>query len=160
MSQKAIAYVSDILLGKTGEIIDRQAQKAAILRHAVENDIEIVAWFQDEVYAEDILSRPGVQAMMACDLPCDRVLVDRVWAFSRSWKELRSFLGTLEAKGKRVESCTLLWDCVSQQARWFYRKGGPKARAMVCAVPETEASMVARPATLHFANLKRASVRA
>jgi DNA invertase Pin-like site-specific DNA recombinase len=156
MTQTAIAYVSDILLGKTGEIIGRDAQKALIQKYAAENDIEVVAWFEDEVYAEDFRSRPGVQGLMACDLPCDRILVERTWTFTRSWKELSAFLRTLEAKGRKVESASLLWDCVSQQARWFYRKAGPKARARACALGATEAVAVARPVTLHFAELKRA----
>ena len=62
--RKALAYVSDIILGNTGEIIKRSCQVELIKQFAADNDIEIAGWFEDEMYNEDLLARPGIQAML------------------------------------------------------------------------------------------------
>jgi hypothetical protein len=155
--------VSDIILGRSGEVISRESQKALIAQYAKENDVEVVAWFEDEVYAENILARPGIKSLLACELPAEMILVERTWCLSRKWEELSGFLQTAEERGRRVESATMLWDCCSQQARWFYRKTGPKAPARACpvlAAAKAPARAVTKPAAFHFVGLKRAPARA
>jgi len=91
------------------------------------------------------------------------ILVERTWCLSRKWEELSGFLQTAEERGRRVESATMLWDCCSQQARWFYRKTGPKAPARACpvlAAAKAPARAVTKPAAFHFVGLKRAPARA
>jgi DNA invertase Pin-like site-specific DNA recombinase len=157
MGKKAIAYVADIILGNTGEIIPRDRQRAAIERHAREDGIEIVAWFEDEVWTEDLLARPGIKALFACEADCDRILVERCWCLSRYWPELRQFLQVLARRNARLESATLLWDCVSQQARQYYRRTPIQAPAQreQAPAPAAEPRPVARPSRLHFTGLRR-----
>ena len=156
MSRKAIAYVSDVILGRTGEVIRRSAQRELLRQYAEENDIEIVAWFEDEVYNEDILSRPGIQQLLGCEKECDCVLVERVWALSRQWPMLRGFLKALELHGRQLESATLLWDCVSQQCRKF--SGGEKPAFQPPAEPapiaDSKSKRVRKPKRLNFLVLK------
>jgi len=157
MGKKAIAYVADIILGNTGEIIPRDRQRAAIERHAREHGIEIVAWYEDEAWTEDLLARPGIKALFDCDADCDRVLVERCWCLSRQWPELRQFLQVLQRRNARLESATLLWDCVSQQARQYYRRTPIQAPVTQQQEPAPAAATrpVARPSHLHFRGLRR-----
>ena len=154
--KKAIAYVSDVILGRTGEVIGRDHQKEMIKRYAAENDIEVVAWFEDEAYSEDIVSRSGVQQLLACDMECDLILVERMWSFSRKWSLLQPFMAIVKEKGRTVVSTTQLWDCASQQARDFYRGRSPKPLA-ACAAPSVERAVprkrVSRPAKVRFSGL-------
>jgi len=126
MARTAIAYVSDVILGRTGEVISRAAQKEAIRRHADASGIEIVAWFEDEAYDEEILTREGIRSLLASGKRCDCILVERVWALSRSWTLLEAFLGELGQRGMRLEAATTLWDCTSQRARHFYSDRKPR----------------------------------
>lgn len=155
MAKKAMAYSSDIVLGRTGEVVGRREQKELIRQYAEENDIEIVAWFEDEIYEEDVLARPGIQGLLASDTGCDCVLVERVWSLSRSPKEVRRFLKELDRQGARLESATVLWDCTSQMARWYYR-GDPMSRRS--RRPQVEEkprrNRTSRPDTLRFTGLK------
>jgi len=162
MAKRAVAYVSDIILGQTGEVIGREAQREAVRRHAAENGIDIVAWFEDEMYEEDVLLRPGIQRLLAYEEPYELVLVERVWAFSRCWSDLVVFLEEIRRRGHRLESTACLWDCVSQQARHYFR---PNYRPLagVCEAPVLEqarAASVRRPARLNFAVLRRRPVGA
>jgi len=159
MKRKALAYVSDVILGGTGEVVSRQAQREAIDRYARENDIEVVAWFEDEAYVEEVMDRPGIRALLACGQECDCVLVERVWAFSRRWKNLNSFLVELSRRGRKVEAATLLWDCVSQLSRNFYHGGKKAPRGASVAGDLVEGRKVIRvrqPARPVFAALVRA----
>ena len=153
--KKAIAYVSDVILGRTGEVIGRDHQKEMIKRHAAENDIEVMAWFEDEAYSEDIVSRPGVQQLLACDLKCDLILVERMWSFSRQWSLLHPFMASVKEKGRTVESTTQLWDCVSQQARDFYRGRSLKPLAACAATVKRSGThrRVSRPLKVRFSGL-------
>lgn len=162
MSRKAIAYVSDIVLGKTGEVISRKEQRAAILRYAADEGIEILAWFEDEAYAMNLRDRPGIQELLASELEFEHLLVERVGCLSGRWPELRRFLDRLLARGVRLTSATLHWDCVSQMARYYPRRLGERARqerlAARAPVPEKSGLRsrplpIARPATLRFVPL-------
>ncbi len=150
--KKAIAYVSDVILGRTGEVISRQSQREAIQRHAAENDIEIAAWFEDEIYDENVLARPGFKALMESQ-GCDLVLVERVWSLTRNLKTLEQLVEILAGRGMRVEATALLWDCASQHCRRL-AKGGLKqpAKAPVV-VARVERAAMARPAKLNFLHL-------
>jgi DNA invertase Pin-like site-specific DNA recombinase len=152
--KKAIAYVSDVILGRTGEVISRQSQREAIEKHATENGIEIVAWFEDEIYAENVLTRPGFQALLA-NQGCDLVLVERVWSLTRNLKTLEQVIDILTGRGLRLEATATLWDCASQHCRRL-AKGGVKqpAKAPVV-VADTERAAMARPAKLNFLHLVR-----
>ena len=155
--KRAMAYLSDVILGRTGEVISRDHQREMISRYAAENGFEIVAWFEDEAYSEDIHSRPGVQALFACDQDCEAILVERVWAFSRCWSTLQPFLADLQETGHTVVSATQLWDCVSQQTRDLYRGRCLKPLPAACETPEPGRSKgprrISKPAHAHFSGL-------
>ena len=115
--QKAIAYTADIILGRTGEVISRAYQKELIRQYAEENGLEVAAWFEDEVYEEELLKRPGIQAMLGYEGPAEVFLVERVWAVSRKMATLAEFFKVLNMKKVKLETATYLWDCTSQMVR-------------------------------------------
>jgi len=158
MSKKAVAYVSDIVLGRTGEIISRAEQRKAILDHARENGIEILAWFEDEVWSEDVVTRPGIQKLLGYDQPFDVILVERVWALSRNTGVLQGFFAELSSRRLKIEAATTLWDCVSQMTRHYFAKGrSMKPVALPAATAEVVSSrpQIARPKQLQFLPLLR-----
>jgi hypothetical protein len=138
MEKKAIAYTSDVILGNSGEIIERVFQRKRIEEYAKENNIKVVDWFEDEAYNENLFARPNIQALIACKEAYDVVLVERTWALSRRWKEIRAFMKVLEDKKVRLEATTTLWDCVSQMARSYYRPLRHPAGRPTCSLVETE----------------------
>jgi hypothetical protein len=155
--KKAIAYVSDIILGRTGEVIKKSYQKELINQYATDNGIEIVDWFEDDMYNEDVIGRPGIQKLLACDKPYDTVLVERIWAFSRSMPVLEGMFKEIDRRGVKVEAATTMWDCVSQQCRYRY-KPEMEARevdASVVVRPEEIPARVKKPARLHFLQLMK-----
>ena len=145
--KKAMAYSSDVIQMRSGEVISRAAQKEAIKKYAAENGIEVVGWFEDEAYEENVLSRPGVQKMVAALNGCDTVLVERVWSFSRNVHALEKVYAELEKNGARVEAATELWDIASQKCRHRFSGKAPAAPA-VSARPA--AAKVHKPATVGF----------
>ncbi len=153
--KKAIAYVSDIILGRTGEIIKRNWQAEQIKRHAAENGIEIVGWFEDEIYDEDVLMRPGIQALLAFGKPYELLLCERVWALSRSMSVLERFFRELDRRGVKLEATTTMWDCVSQKVRHRFHpsRSGLRVSKPVFVRDEKVKVHVARPARLHFGNI-------
>lgn len=156
--KKATAYVSDVILGTTGDVISRADQKKKIEAYAAENGVEITAWYEDEIYAESLFDRPGLKALLADASGATTVLVERVWCLSRNWKELRDLMGRLETRSARLESATTLWDCVSQMARHHYTTGGLQARgerAVEAVETAAEGVRVRKPAHLHFLGVKR-----
>jgi len=155
MKKKAIAYTSDIILGRTGEIIKRTCQIELIKQYAADNDIEIVGWFEDEMYNEDVLMRPGIQELLAFDQPCDLVLCERVWALSRTMAVLDPFFKELDRRGVGFESATTMWDCVSQRCRRRFSPTLTESRPALPVATRAEAGRVrvARPARLKFAHL-------
>jgi DNA invertase Pin-like site-specific DNA recombinase len=156
MAGTAIAYVADVILGRTGEVIGREAQKEEIRRHAAESGIEIVGWFEDEAYNEDIATRDGIRALLASDKRCDTLLVERVWSLSRDWQVLEAFLRELALRGMKIEAASTLWDCASQRARHFHSER-PKPRAARVPAREIVAAAavvrLARPDHIFFSNL-------
>ena len=154
--KRAIAYTSDIILGRTGEIIKRSYQSELILKHAAENGLEIVAWFEDEMYNEDVLTRPGIQSMLSCKEPYDLILCERVWAFSRSMTMLEPLFRELERRGVKLESATTLWDCVSQKCRRRFDPLLPQVHPAGPVIVREKAFHVHRPAHMHFTKLVKA----
>lgn len=158
MSKKAVAYVSDIVLGRTGEIISRAEQRKAIEDHARENGIEILAWFEDEAWSEDVVTRPGIQKLLGFDQPFDVILVERVWALSRNTGVLQGFFAELSSRRLKIEAATTLWDCVSQMTRHYFAKGRSlKPVALPAAAAEVVSArpQIARPKQLQFLPLLR-----
>ena len=157
MTKKAIAYVSDIMLGRTGEVICCKDQKECIQKYAKANDIEIVGWFSDEMYNEDVFSRGGIQELLAFDTPYDMLLVERVWSISRCWPTLKTFYAEVLSRGKEVESATILWDCISQMSRRHFDGTMNKYRQACTRVPRKEVAKakVRKPARLHFSFKKK-----
>jgi len=143
MATKAIGYVSDIVLGQSGDVIGREEQRERLRRHARENGIELLEIFEDEFFVEEILTRPGVQRLLAYEGDYDVVLVERVWSLSRSWQDLVVFLKEIQRRGRKVESAACLWDCVSQQARHYFRPGHRPLRGLVCEASATQAAHAA-----------------
>ncbi len=121
--KKAIAYFSDIILGQTGDVISREYQKQQIIDYAEKNGIEILGFYEDEIYNEDVLSRPGVKAMLEDKRDYDLILVERVWTISRNWANLKELLTILRLKSVTMEATTTMWDCVSQMTRDYLRSG-------------------------------------
>ncbi len=156
--KKAIAYVNDIILGRTGEVIKRSCQVELIAQYASDNGIEIIGWFEDEMYRENVLERPGIKALLSCTNPYDVVLCERVWAFSRSMGALEPFFAELERRGARLEAATVMWDCVSQQCRRRFRgtrKTAPEAAKPLPEIRQKDPPKVAKPSRLHFAHLTK-----
>jgi len=149
---KAIAYTSDVILGRTGEVIGRAHQKELIERHAADNGIEIVAWFEDEMYSEDVMSRSGIQKLLANKDTVDLVLVERVWSLSRDMKVLEPFMDAIERKGAKLESATYMWDCVSQMCRRRFDASLPQLKPTRPTVTREEAGpvRVRKPEKLNF----------
>ncbi len=152
---RAIAYVNDIVLGRTDEILTRSRQIELIKQFAADHEIEIVAWFEDTICDKDVLERPGVQALLACREAYDRVICERVWALSRSMAALEPFFRELDRRGVGFESATSTWDCVSQQSR---RRSKllpvlPKTAQSTAAMEGRVRYQVAKPARLNFVHL-------
>jgi hypothetical protein len=58
--------------------------------------------------------------------------------------------------GVKLECATVMWDCVSQMSRNFFRAKPVELRPALCALAASEpAHAAARPAELHFAGLRR-----
>jgi hypothetical protein len=131
MEKKAIAYTSNIVLGNTGMVIPSALEKARIEEYAKENGIKIVAWFEEEGCEENLMARPKLKEALAYNEPYELVLMERVWAISRRWREVRRVIERFEAKKAKVECVTRLWDCVSMMARHYNRLGW---RNVVCAL--------------------------
>jgi DNA invertase Pin-like site-specific DNA recombinase len=152
---RAIAYVSDLTLGHSGETLNRRKQIESISKFASEHQIEIVAWFEDETCTDQVLMRPGIQALLACDKPYDLVICERVWALSRSMKALEPFLTELDRRGVGFDCAASMWDVASQQCR-RRSKNLPLIPALLQHPAEVEPVSrvrVAKPARLNFEHL-------
>lgn len=153
--KRAIAYTSDIILGRTGEVIKRSYQKDLIVKHAAEKGIEVVAWFEDEMYNEDIMNRPGVKALLAYNEPYDMVLTERVWAFSRAMGTLETFFKELDRRGVTFECATTMWDCTSQKCRRRFNPSLPAVKPEPAMVVREDAVpvQVRKPAAINFGSM-------
>ena len=157
MSKRALAYVGDIILGRTGEVISREYQKKLIELFAEENDIDIIEWFEDEMYSENVMERPGVKAMLDCDRDYEIVLVERVWCLSRSWPTLNPFFDELDRRNIEFKSAITMWDCVSQMARHRFDETlkQPTAKREKVIRKSLERVKIQRPKHFHFTGLSR-----
>lgn len=149
MAKNALVYVSDIILGRTGEILARDEQLKRVMAYARSNGINVLDVFEDDAYNEDILSRPGMTKLLACKLGCDCILVDRVWSLSRNMKTLRTFFAELESRNVKLEAATTLWDCASQMSRHYFAGRKPAG------AERPDGSKIRRPAHLHFLGVDR-----
>jgi hypothetical protein len=156
MEKKAIAYTANIVVGNTGIVIEPALERKRIEEYAKENHITIVAWFEEEACGGNPLERPKLKEALACNEPHELVLMERVSAISRKWKEIRTVLAMLAANNVRVECATKLWDCISMMARYYNR---PVASRAACSVrtlvmaPSGNKVKVRRPAVLAFGAL-------
>jgi hypothetical protein len=139
MEKKAIAYTAEIVLENTGLVIEPVFQKERIEKYAKENNIVIVAWFEEAGRHENLLGRPKIKEMVAYKEPYELVLVERTWAFSRRWREIKALMRELEHKGAKLEATTKMWDCISQMARAYYRPGH---KMPACAVAAEQAKSI------------------
>jgi hypothetical protein len=117
MMKKAIAYVSEISLNCVNEVISKDYQKRQIIKHAAEEGIEIVAWFEDDNAGPDLMSRPGIKKLLEFNEPYDLVLAERVWALSRNMETLERFFAELDRRAIVFDCATTMWDCTSQKCR-------------------------------------------
>jgi len=118
--KKVIAYVCEIPIPGTEEVIGREDQKARILKHAMREGIEVVGFFEDEHFTADFMERPGVRQMLEFAGNVEQVMVERVWCLTRSRAELEAFMDVLDRKGAPLVASSYLWDCLSQQVRHRY----------------------------------------
>jgi DNA invertase Pin-like site-specific DNA recombinase len=139
MEKTATAYASDIIQGQTGRIIERAFQKARIEKYAKENNIRIIAWFEDEAFNECMFGRPQIKELITFRKPHDYLLVERIGTLSGKWKEVQAILRVMEAKRVRVQATTTLWDCISQMARHHYRNSTMPSHAIPRATQEIAA---------------------
>lgn len=159
-SRKALCYLNDVIILQTGTIISRNDQKQRIIAHAEKNGIEIIDFYEDRKYDEEVLSRPGVQAMLLDEREYDLILVDSVWVFSRNWSILKNLLKIISLKSVKLESASILWDCTSQRSRNYPggRELKHRRKASPQQVPVAEKGRkpvkIKMPATLNFVNLK------
>ena len=158
---KALYYLNDIILGQTGTIISRDDQKKRIIEHAEKNGIEIIGFYEDEKFEEDVLSRPGVRAMLLDERSYDFILVESVWALSRNWSMLKKLLKILTLKSVTLETARTMWDCTSQRSRDYFR-GRTLTRALGKSPEprvfekERKSVKIKMPAKLNFVVLKNA----
>lgn len=124
MEKKAIAYTTNINVGNTGLVIECALERKRIEEYAKENGITIVAWFEEEANEDNPMARPKLNEALACTEPHELVLVERAWAISRKWREIRGVMEQLKAKNVHLECATRLWDCISIMARHYYRARG------------------------------------
>jgi len=150
--KKAIAYTSDVILMRTKEVISRETQKELIKKYAAENGIEVVGWFEDEVYDEDVLNRPGTREMLGAIDGCDTVLVERVWSLSRNIATLEKLYAELDKKGVPLEAASTLWDIASQKCRHRFnaRVPGAKAGKAAAVVKEPAVVKIRKPEKFNF----------
>ncbi len=152
---KAVAYTREIIIAQPGEFIDRAAQTGQVKQFAAENAMEIIAWFTDESEEDNLLKRPGIQALLNCDQSYEVVICERVWVLSRSMAALEPFFKELDRRGAGFESVTSMWDCVSQQCR--RRSRSPPVLPRVIQLPDEAGGLgryhVAKPIRLNFAHL-------
>jgi len=148
--KKAVAYSSDVIMMRSGEVISRAAQKEAIKQYAAENGIEIAAWYEDEAYEENPLRRPGAQKMLAALNGCETVLVERVWSLSRNVQTLEKLYAELDKHGVRMEAATTLWDIASQKCRHHFSGKVTAARAASPAASRPAPRKVRKPETVGF----------
>ena len=152
----ALAYIREFRFGSSDEILGRDQQKESIRRFAEENRMEIVAWFEDKADVQDVLSRPGIRAMLAYNGAFESILCERIWAISHSMEFLTPFLRELDRRGARLETVAPLWDCVSQQCRRRAKSLSTLPQIISPAsISKTGGYHVARPAHLHFVHLVR-----
>jgi len=118
--KRVIGYVCDIPIPGTDEVISKNDQKARMLKYAQKEGIEVVTIYEDEAYTPDFMSRPGVQRVVNCNETFEQIMVERVWCFTRSRKELDAFMAELDKKGVQLAATSYLWDCLSQQVRHRY----------------------------------------
>jgi len=156
--KKAVAYTSDIVLGKTGEVVTRAYQKELIASHAAENNMEVVAWFEDETYNEDVMSRPGIRAMMAYAGEYDTVVTERVWAFSRSMSKMEEVFKEMDRRGVTYVNATTMWDCTSQKCRRRFNPALPAVKPVqVVTREEATPVKVRKPARMNFVPFMKGS---
>lgn len=158
---KALCYLNDIILGQTGTIISRDDQKKRIIEHAEKNGIEIIGFYEDEKFDEDVLSRPGVQAMLLDERQYDFILVESAWAFSRNWSMLKKLLVILTLKSVTIETARTMWDCTSQRSRDYFRgrtltRTSEKNTDANSFAKEWKPVEIKMPAKLNFVVLKNA----
>jgi len=118
--KRAIGYVCDIpVVGSTLKI-SKEDQKLRILKHADKQNLELVCIYEDELFTENPLDRPGVNKVFNTSEEFDVVLVERVWALSSKMKDLKPVLANLETRRVPLVATSYLWDCVSQRVRHRY----------------------------------------
>lgn len=116
----AIAYVTDTLLCPASGVSRREEQRERIRRHAAEHDIEIVAWYEDEMCNVEAMARSGLSALLAHRGSVDIVLLDHVWSVSREWAKVKRFAEAVALRGWTLETVQTGWDAVSQMARRYF----------------------------------------
>ncbi len=145
---RAIAYTREFIIAQTGEVVSPGSQMELIQRCAAEKGMEIVAWFTDGRCEEDLLKRPGIQALLGYDQPYEIVLCARTWALARSMAALEPLFKELDRRQVEVESAVPAWDLLSQQCR---RRS--KSLPVLPHYVRSGGYRVAKPVRLNFVHL-------
>ncbi|MEW6443878.1 MAG: recombinase family protein [bacterium] len=136
--KRAIGYVCDIPAGGTDVAISREDQKLGIVKHAAEQNLDLVCIFEDELFTENPLARAGINKALNCGEEYDVLLVERVWALSRKMRELNPLLDRLDSNRTPLVATSYLWDVASQRLRHRHseppaERCGREARAQAAA---------------------------
>jgi len=135
--KKAVAYVCPVVLDYADDVIGIDEQKKKIIKFAMRNKLDIVAFYEDEQQSENLMAQPALREILNSETEAGVFLIERVWTLARKRVILRPFLEALEAGGFKLETATTLMDCVSMYARhWDKNKNLP--------LPVTEAEAQAQ----------------
>lgn len=119
---KAIAYVANVPIPDTQEVISIAEQKQRIKDFAARFNIELIDIIEESSPMDmDIMDREGIKTLIHRLDDVDIVLFERIWSITRKTAKLNPFLKILDEKQVPVYSVTVLWDCLSQVIRRKYK---------------------------------------
>lgn len=128
---KAIVYAIEIHCQGTQELVSVDEQLERITQFAKRYNIDIIDTIIDEGNSlDDYRERPGIQTLLNRVNEYDIVLVERAWVFSRSAKNIKPFMDDLQNNGKAIVMATVMWDCVSQVVRRFFKATESEIKGM------------------------------
>jgi len=120
--KKAIGYVSEVKIPGSDQVIDVEAQTAAIEAFARQEGLELIDVIKETEACQNLMTRPGVIKLLVRHERVDLVLVERIWSLARKKSALEPLLAEFDKMGAKLTATTYLWDMVSQQVRHRYHE--------------------------------------